>query len=182
MTPKPDRPTPKSKPAAKPAADRPPAERWAMVTAADIMRTDVVTVARSTPLSEVERILNDNAISGAPVTDETGEIVGVVSMRDLVQRYAEDPDAKPRRGRGFYQLSSEELDEEDHEAFEVPEESEETAQDVMTGEVHSVPAGAGLREIAREMTKHRIHRVLVQRNGKYVGLISTLEILDALSA
>jgi CBS domain-containing protein len=158
------------------------ANRWALIKARDIMRTDVVTVPYSAPLSEVERILSDHRISGAPVTDEAGHIIGVISVRDLIDRYAENPDAHPRRGAGFFHLSSEETLDDDFEAFEVPEESEETAADLMTSEVYSVAPDAGLREIAREIVEHKVHRLLVKEKDHYVGLISTLEILDSLSA
>jgi CBS domain-containing protein len=157
-------------------------ERWGLVTARDIMRDDVITVSYAAPLTEVERVLSENRISGAPVTDEMGRIVGVVSLKDLIERYTEDPDAQPRRGNGFYHLSSEETLDDDFESFEIPEEAEETASDVMTAEVYSVPAGAGLKEIAATMKRHGIHRVLVEENGKHIGLISTLEVLAALSA
>jgi len=158
------------------------AERWALVTARDIMRERVVTVPYSAPLSEVERILSDHRISGAPVTDEKGHVVGVISMKDVIEHYSEDPDTHPRRGRGYYHLSAEEMDEEDFDAFEVPEESEDIAGDVMTAEVYSVPPESGLKEIAATMRRHGVHRVLVQDRGRYVGLISTMEILDCLSA
>jgi CBS-domain-containing membrane protein len=158
------------------------ADRWALVTARDIMRRDVVTVPYSASLSEVERVLSDHRISGAPVTDEAGHLIGVVSMKDLMERYAEDPDARPRHGRGYYHLSTHDLEDEDFDSFEVPAEAEETAQDVMTALVITVPASAGLKEIAEVMTKHRVHRVLVQDAGKTVGLISTMEILDCLGA
>lgn len=158
------------------------ANRWALVTARDLMRTDVVTVPYSAPLSEVERVLADNRISGAPVVDEVGRIIGVVSVRDLVERYAADPDARPRRGAGFFELSTEELEEEDLDAFEVPEEAEETARDVMTAQIHTVPGTAGLKEIADAMCRHKVHRVLVEEDGRLLGLISTLDILEGLRA
>ena len=163
------------------ATPRAVAERWALVTARDIMRTDVITVPYSAPLSDIERILSDNRFSGVPVTDAAGHIIGIVSMKDLIERYAEDPDARPRRGAGFFHLSSEETQEEDYEAFEIPEEAEETAQDVMTALVYCVDVGDGLKTIAALMSKHRIHRVLVTEEGRHVGLISTMEILDALN-
>jgi CBS domain-containing protein len=158
------------------------ANRWALVTARDIMRTDVVTVDYAAPLSDVERTLSEHRISGAPVTDEAGHIIGIVSLKDLIERYAEEPESHPRRGAGFFHLSSEEMLEDDFESFEIPAESEETAQDVMTAQIYSVEATAGLQEIATIMTRHNVHRVLVQEDGKYVGLITTMEILDSLSA
>lgn len=158
------------------------AQRWALVTARDLMRTNVVTVTYSAALSEVERVLADARVSGAPVVDETGRIVGVISLTDLIERYAEDEDARPRRGHGFFHLSSEETLDDDFESFEIPEEAEETASDLMTAQIFCVPAEAGLREIADVMCRHKVHRVLVADGARLLGLISTLDILDALRA
>lgn len=154
---------------------------WTELTAEDIMQHDVVTVSTSTPLSEVERILSDHRIGGVPVTNEAGHIVGVLSLRDLVERYTQDPDSRPRRGHGFYHLSSEELLEEDLESFELPEEAEETAGEVMTAQIFSVKPDARLPRIAREMVEHNIHRLLVQDGIRTVGLISTMDILRAIA-
>ena len=158
------------------------ASRWALITARDIMRKDVVTINYATPLSDVERKFSDHRISGAPVTDEAGHIVGIISLKDLVDRYAENPESHPRRGAGFFHLSSEEMLDDDFESFDVPEEAEETAGDLMSGQIFSVAADAGLREIAGAMVAHKVHRLLVQEHGKYIGLVSTMEILDSLSA
>lgn len=157
------------------------AHRWELVTARDLMRTDLVTVSYASPLSDVEAKLGEHGFSGAPVVDEAGHIVGVISIKDLIARYSQDPDARPRREAGFYHLSTEELGR-DVELIGLPAESEETAADLMTAEIYSVSPDAGLREIAKTMSSRRIHRVFVQDGGRYVGLISTMEILDALSA
>lgn len=181
----------KAKPASKAAvkaaaksAARPLAggDRWALVTAGDLMKTRVVTVPYSAPLSEVEQILSESKISGAPVVDQTGQILGVISLKDLNERYAEDPDAKPRHGRGFFHLSSLGTLDGDFDSFEVPAEAEETARDLMTADVFRVPVGAGLKEIADVMCNHRVHRVLVEDRGRLVGLLSTLDVLEALRA
>jgi CBS domain-containing protein len=154
------------------------------VTAKDIMERRIVTVSPSAPLSEVERLLTENRISGMPVTDAQGRAIGVVSYRDLLDHYAENPDARPRRERAFYRLSTQHLLDEDFESFEVPEESEDTVEDVMTPEVIGVGPDATLREIARTMSSHSIHRVLVveRESGKVVGIISSMGVLAALSA
>lgn len=49
----------------------------------DVMTTDVVTVGPETPLKDVARVLSDHGISGAPVLDRRGHIVGVISEADL---------------------------------------------------------------------------------------------------
>jgi CBS domain-containing protein len=147
------------------------------------MQSNLVTVASTAPLSEVERLLAEHGIGGAPVTDEVGRIVGVISARDLLDRYIEDPDARPRRGHGFYHLSSQELEDEDWDSFEVPEESEETARDVMTEEVFAVDAADTVGAVARRMIELKVHRILVtDRGGRYVGIITTFDMLRAMSS
>ena len=153
---------------------------WASLTAQDIMQTTVLTVSTNTPLSEVERILSEHRIGGVPVTEEAGHIVGVISIRDLIEHYSEDPGSRPRH-EGFYNMSSEELLEEDMESLELPEESQETAGELMTAQVYTVAADASLRDVCSSMVKLKIHRILVEDNKRTVGLISTMDILKALA-
>ncbi len=150
------------------------------LTAGDIMQTQVLTVSTTTPLPDVERLLNEHRISGVPVTDKAGHIAGVLSMRDLVERYAEDPSLHRPPSGSFYDVTAEE-EMEEIESFEVPEEAEETAGDVMTGQVHDVPISASLSDVAKKMTELRLHRILVQDDGKHVGLISTFDVLRVLA-
>jgi CBS domain-containing protein len=48
----------------------------------------------------------------------------------------------------------------------------------MTGEVYAVDADTTLQDVAREMLRLRIHRILVTDQGKHVGLISTFDLLE----
>jgi CBS domain-containing protein len=155
---------------------------WTSLTARDLMQERVITVSYSAPLSEVERVLSDNRIGGVPVTDAAGHVVGVISARDLLDLYTEDPDARPRRGKGYYYLSSEDLDDVDFDSFSLPDESEATAESVMTAEAYTIGVSASLREVASLMAEHKIHRVLVtdDETGAIVGLISTMDLIRAL--
>ncbi len=178
------RPAARTKAAKKPArkaTTRNKAEDWRELKAADIMQTNVITVTEDAPLSEVETLLSENRITGMPVTDEAGELLGVISVTDLIERYTEDSDARPRRGRGFYDVSTYGLEDEDLETFEVPKESEETAGSLMTAEVLTVKADTPLRLVAKEMVKHKVHRLLVNEGRKTVGIISTMDLLRAAS-
>ncbi len=157
------------------------ATSWTELTAAHVMRTNVITVSESTPLSEVERLLGEHRVGGLPVTNETDHITGVVSIRDLVDRYTEDPDARPRRGHGFYHLSAEGLDDEDFDSFEVPEEAEETAGDIMTAQVYHVDKTAALCDVAAKMVELNVHRLLVTEQQHTVGIVSTMDVLKALA-
>lgn len=188
------KPLPKAAP--KPAAKAPPKPgrpipvnlaappRWKVLTAGDIMQTRIFTVSDTAPLSEIERVLTENRISGVPVTNQAGKVIGVVSVRDLLARYVEDPDARPHRGGRYFDESVEELADEDLVSLDLPEESEETAADVMNPEVFHVPTSATLQEVARKMTEHRIHRVLVTdpADGRIVGILTTMGVLAAFAA
>ena len=156
-------------------------QEWASLLAQDIMRTTVLTVSTTTALSVVERVLSEHRISGVPVTDEAGHIVGVISMRDLIEHYSEDPEARSSHSVGFYNMSSDEFLEGKVESLEIPEESEETAGEVMTAEVFAVNADADLREVCQKLVQLNIHRVLVEDQGRTVGLISTMDIVKALA-
>jgi len=150
-------------------------------TASDIMITEVVTVSYAAPRSEVERLLVENKISGMPVVDEAGHVVGVVSIKDLIERYAEDPDSRPRREPGYFHLSLEDMDDNDFEAFDLPAEAEDTAENLMTPEIFAIDASATIPETAAAMSEHRVHRLLVQDGNKFVGIVTTLEVLDAVA-
>ena len=158
-------PTVRSKPADK-------------LTARDVMQTELLTVSVSTPLSEVERLLGERGVGGVSVTNETGHLVGVVSMGDLVEHYAEGPVNRARLAPGFYHDTLEGCDE-SMATFGGFAGDGETASDIMTGGVYAVEADASLHDAAREMLRLKIHRILVKENGQHVGLISAFDLLKA---
>jgi CBS domain-containing protein len=153
-------------------------------TAKDIMKTQMITVAATAPLSEALRLLAENRISGMPVTDQRGRAVGVISYRDLLEHYAEDEDAVPRRGPGYFRIATVEMQEDDVEVgFEVPPEDEDKVGDVMNAEVIHVAPAATVREIARTMVEHGVHRVLVadRESHRVVGLVTSMDVLGAIA-
>ncbi len=151
--------------------------------ARDIMQRQITTISYAAPLTELERLLGEHKISGLPVTGESGRIIGVVSMRDLLAHYAEDPDHRLPPRRGYYEICphDDEFFEEDLEGLLLPSDPEERVASIMTNEVYTVSTEATLEQIAREMTAHGIHRVLVEEDRKLVGIISTMEVLRAVA-
>jgi CBS domain-containing protein len=154
-------------------------------TAADIMQTHLVEVPESMSLAEVAEVLSENRISGAPVIDEAGTIIGVVSMSDVVGGYADA--ARPaRRERPEYDESvvgNDDAEPEDEGPLVgslAPDDGDGTVRDVMTAQVHTVPANASIAEIARRMVEHQIHRIFVTDRGKHVGLVSSFDVLRAI--
>ena len=117
----------------------------------------------------------------APVTDEAGRVIGVLSLKDLVERYTQDPDARPHRIKGFYQQVGDESFAEDFSSYETTTEAEETAQDIMTAQVFSVESDTGMRELATKMVELDVHRLLVTKQKKTVGIVSTMDVIKAIA-
>jgi CBS domain-containing protein len=150
-------------------------------TAKDIMQTQVVSVGADDPLLSVYRLFADEEISGAPVVDESGRVVGVVSIRDLIRATREeegafgDPDyyhdglADPKAG---LLMSGEDFDE---------VLSRRVVSDVMTAELVAVSPDATVPEIVRTILNDRIHRVLVidrqTDEDVLVGIISLFDLV-----
>ena len=69
----------------------------------------------------------------------------------------------------------------DFESFEVPPQSEDTVEDVMTPAIVDVSTEAPLDEVARVMVENSVHRVLVTDvpTGRMVGIISSMGLLKA---
>jgi CBS domain-containing protein len=148
------------------------------ITVDQVMSTDVLTVPMSTPLDEVERTLVEAHVSGVPVTDAAGRIVGVLSLHDIADRYANEPDERPSR-TSFYGVDRDEEDE--AVTYEVRTDAGGTAGEAMSAQVFSVPSTATLREVAHEMLRREVHRLVVQDHGKVAGIVSTTDLLRAMA-
>jgi CBS domain-containing protein len=135
------------------------------ITAADLMNPEVLSVPDDMTLSDLAAFLLDNEITGAPVADRRGRLVGVVSLVDLVEELFDDgEDDEPAAT----------VDGEDDE------DSELTVADVMTPEVVSLDEDATVSEVAMTMLREHLHRLVVTRDGEPVGIISTSDLLGLL--
>jgi CBS domain-containing protein len=152
-------------------------------TAADMMETRVITVRATAPLSEVERVITEHRISGMPVVDGAGRVVGVVSYRDLLDHRATKPGS--RRDSDFFRETRFMLDGEIDALAECSASAagEDTVADVMTPAIVDVEPDATLEEVARTMVRHSIHRVLViePESRRVLGIISSLGVLASVA-
>jgi CBS domain-containing protein len=151
---------------------------FATLCASDVMQTSLITVRASDPLSEVERVLADAHISGVPVLDDNDSIIGVLSMSDLVNSYAEDDDLPV--GADYRDLE-EDADPTEVVAYRRTAGPDLCAGDLMTTEISCVAPSASLREVARTMVGQQVHRVLVVERSRVMGLVTTLDVLRALA-
>jgi predicted transcriptional regulator len=142
----------------------------------DVMNPDVMTVADEMTTGELARYLTEREISGAPVVDNQGHLIGVVSMTDIGRYMAEPSDLESTRGSEFYRDSADEVTLEDFGQRYI-EQSAATVRDVMTPVVHQVPANATVAEAARVMVREHIHRLVVTQGRQPVGIITSMDLL-----
>lgn len=144
--------------------------------AKDLMTSPVKTLAHDTSVVEAAKLLLRWKISGAPVVDASGRLLGVFTLRDLARyvqgRLVELPVVDRRRERI---LETREPVPPDYH-FEGFEQS--TVADLMTLGVASVFPESTFEEVARSMCSLGIHRVFVLTEaGKLEGVITTMDVL-----
>src|SRR5688572_733051 len=142
----------------------------------ELMNPDIMTVADDMTTDELARYLIEREISGAPVVDGQGHLIGVVSMTDIGRNMAESSDVESSRRSDFYRDTAADLTLEDLGQRYV-EEQAVTVREVMTPVIHQVPVTASLAEAARIMVDQHIHRLVVTRGKEPVGIITSLDLL-----
>lgn len=151
----------------------------------DVMAENVHHVSPRLQVLELDRELAAYRISGAPVLDRSGRVVGIVSRSDIERALAQERSKAAAVASYYVEVDPSDetaaLDARDptHAAFESIRGM--SVQDIMTKEVISVTPGASLGEAARVMKARRIHRVLVIENEALVGILSSLDIVGAVA-
>lgn len=142
--------------------------------AKDVMTTNVISVTADTTVPEIAKLLLERHISGVPVLDDDGMLIGLVSEGDLIKRAEFGGDQ--RRSWWLNLLTAE-----SEKAREYVKTHGNHAGEVMTKDVATVEEDASLAEIATILEEKRIKRVPVMRDGKVVGIVSRSNLLQGLA-
>jgi CBS domain-containing protein len=142
--------------------------------ARDIMVSPVITAKPSQTVRDVAKFFVEHRISGAPVVDNAGKIVGIISEGDLLRRV----ETKTERDRSSWLrlLTADEV-----LAGEYAKARARTVADVMTRNVVAVTVDTPLSEIAALLEKNSIKRVPVVSAGRLVGIVSRSNLVQALA-
>jgi CBS domain-containing protein len=146
--------------------------------AMDVMTTDVITVDPETTVQGLATLLAERGISGAPVVDASGHLIGIVSEGDLLHRAEIGTARRHRVRRRSWWL--------DHFASDAARDYVKshgrTVNDIMSRDVVTVTEDTDLADVAAALEAKRIKRVPVVRGDKVVGIISRANIVRAVGA
>jgi CBS domain-containing protein len=132
-----------------------------------LMSRKVVTVAADAPLKDVAALLTAHRISGVPVSDREGRIVGVVSETDILRR---EQGLAPRNRHGLGWLGG---------RAGADERAARTAGDAMTSPAITIAPNADVADAARLMIDRAINRLPVVERGKLVGIVARADLVRA---
>jgi predicted transcriptional regulator len=149
------------------------------VLAYEIMTPSIKAVPQSWTMDRLARFLTDNEITGSPVTDDEGEIVGIATLKDITEfRW------NANRSDADRHLTPEERQEARHLRMVIFEEMGKVpveVRDIMTPIVLSVDETTPVRDIANIMMREHLHRIFVTRDSKITGIITTYDMLKVIS-
>lgn len=140
-----------------------------------VMTKDVVAVTPHTTIEEAAKIMLRMHISGLPVIDDAGNLVGVVSESDFLRRSEIGTGRKHAAWLKFFMGPG-------RAAAEFIHERGRKVEDVMTRQVVSVQEETPLADLVNLMEKHDIKRVPVMRGHAPVGIVTRTNLLQAMAS
>jgi CBS domain-containing protein len=139
-----------------------------------VMTTDVIRVEYGTPFKEVARLLAEHGISGLPVVDEDGMVIGVISETDLIARQAATSEPYETRRR-FVFLSRLTRG----ARRQAAKANARTAGRLMTAPPVTAHADDTIVEAARTMARHRVERLpVLDEADRLVGIVTRRDLLQ----
>jgi CBS domain-containing protein len=142
------------------------------MTVRDVMTAPVFSVSPSTPLKEVARLLVDHRISGVPVVDDAGVVLGVVSEADFLLKEGGHDVARRRWFARF-------LGENRQTISRQAKIGAITAGESMTSPAATIEVGRSTTAAATLMVDRAVNRLPVTEDGKLVGIVSRADLMRA---
>ena len=141
----------------------------------DVMTWGTITVEPDASVTRAVRLMLQNKISGLPVVDANGQLVGMVTEGDFLRRG--ELGTRRQRPRWLeFLLGPGKL------ATEYVQSAGQKVSQVMTLEPKTITPETPLEEVVGLMERHRIKRLPVVQDGKLVGIVSRANLLHALAS
>lgn len=150
------------------------------LTAADLMAPNPISIAASANVQEALMLLTDKNFSAAPVIDEGGRPVGVISRSDLLI-HDRELGRKVATAGDYYLDNGPAVEHEVPAGFQVESVDPTTVDDIMTPAVFSVRPDTPVCKVVAELIGLHVHRMFVtDDDGTLIGVISTMDVLKSL--
>lgn len=147
-----------------------------MLRAKDIMTRNAITVSQDTTVEELGRIFIEKGISGAPVVDDNGNIVGIVTENDLISKNSRlHIPTILRLFDAFIPLGTSKLEE------EIKKMTASTVGEVCIKKVVTIDEETPIDDIATIMNEKKIHLLPVTRDGRVIGIIGKKDLIRGIA-
>jgi CBS domain-containing protein len=140
-----------------------------------IMTKDVITIGPEASIVDAAKLMLEHHISGLPVLDKDGTLIGIVSEGDFLRRSEIGTQRKRARWLQFFLGAG-------REAEEFVHQSGRRIEEVMVREPVTVTEDTQLEELVSLMEKHDIKRLPVMRNDRLVGIVTRANLLQAVAS
>jgi len=148
-----------------------------MLTAQNIMTSEVITVKENATVRELAALLLTNNISGAPVVDDAGKVIGVVTESDLIfqNKKVHLPTAFAILDAFVFLERPEKME------MELKKIAGSKVGDICSRKLISVGPETELEELATLMAEKKIHTLPVMSEGRLVGVIGKSDIIRTIA-
>lgn len=146
------------------------------VKAEDIMQREVISVQEDLSVADLVELLYDHRISGVPVVDKAGALVGVISATDVLLGDMVLGQA-PVTETDYH--THVDINPDNWEVMRIEPEDDRRVRDLMSTGVITARPDTTVDELARIMYTNRIHRLIVLEGEYLVGIVTTIDILKA---
>jgi CBS domain-containing protein len=140
-----------------------------------IMTRPVITVSPETPIVEAANVMLQKHVSGLPVLDASGKLVGIVSEGDFIRR--SEIGTERRRGKFLKFILGP-----GKAATDFVHEHGRKVSEVMTPEPLTITEDTQLEAIVELMEKNNVKRLPVMRGDKLIGIVSRANLLQAVAS
>lgn len=143
----------------------------------EVMTKNVVSVKKDCTIEEIATLLLNKNISGVPVVDDGGKIIGIVTNKDLLYKSMQPdvPAALDILGALIY------IGGVDRYNSELKKMTATKAEDIMTKDVITAELDDSVQKIATIMIHNNINRVPIVKGGELVGIVSRSDIIRSMS-
>lgn len=144
-----------------------------MLTARDVMTRDVITVKKETTIRELAELFDRHRISSAPVVDESGEMIGIVTETDLIEqdKSLHIPTVISLFDWVIYLESDKKFER------ELKKMTGQTVADIYTHSVKTVAPATPISDVADIMSSGKINAIPVLEGKKVVGIVARMDLI-----